>query len=257
LPVPAVPPASMSAAVPTAAGLFARPYFACWPLVPPTRGPSEMLHAPPCSPATRTRISSRCGQCVIIPKSCERACSGRYPNFAHDLSKAKGDRNGKTENANPQFRKEDTVFKSPAGMPGRFASNFDFQLAGILGASASGGAAVGECYATISKVKDGDQRGWSDAWEETATRIEETASRCESEGHAISAAEAYLRASTYWRAAGFFLERADKNRIAFWNRGSTHNRTVSGVSELTAAPLPPRTVRLWVEPRSTGSAGRD
>ncbi len=122
------------------------------------------------------------------------------------------------ENANPHFREEGTVFKSTAGMPGRFASNFDFQLVELLGASAYGGAAVGECYATISKVKDGDLRGWSAAWEETAARIEETAARCESEGHAISAAEAYLRACTYWRAAGFFLERADKNRFAFWDR---------------------------------------
>ena len=123
-----------------------------------------------------------------------------------------------TENANPQFRKEDTVFMSTAGMPGRFASNFDFQLAGILGASPAGGAAVGECYATISQVKDGDLRGWGDAWQETATRIEETAARCESEGHAISAAEAYLRSSSYWRVAGFFHERGDENRIAFWNK---------------------------------------
>ncbi|HEX4215280.1 MAG TPA: alpha/beta hydrolase [Candidatus Dormibacteraeota bacterium] len=123
-----------------------------------------------------------------------------------------------TEKANSQFRQEATVFMSSAGLPGRFGSNFDFQLATILGVSPYGGAAVGECYATISKVRDGDVRGWGDAWEETATRIEETASRCESEGHGISAAEAYLRASTYWRAAGFFHERTDKNRIAFWNR---------------------------------------
>ena len=132
-----------------------------------------------------------------------------------------------------QFRKEDTVFQSTGGMPGRFTSNFDFQLAGVLGAAQSGGAAIGECYATVSKVKDGDLRGWSDAWEETATRIEQTASRCESEGHAISAAEAYLRASTYWRTAGFFLERDDKNRIAFWNK---HRQTFRSSVRLAGVP---------------------
>jgi hypothetical protein len=56
-----------------------------------------------------------------------------------------------TENANPQFRLEDMVFQSTAGMPGRFASNFDYQLANVLGAAQSGGAATCECYATISK----------------------------------------------------------------------------------------------------------
>jgi hypothetical protein len=138
-----------------------------------------------------------------------------------------------TENANPQFREEDTVFMSTAGMPGRFASNFDFQLAEALGAAQSGGAATGECYATISKVKDGDLRGWGDAWEETATRIEETASRCESEGHAISAAEAYLRASRYWGTAGFFLDRADNNRIPFWNK---HRQTFRSGVRLAGIP---------------------
>jgi len=38
-----------------------------------------------------------------------------------------------TGNADPQFRQEETVFDSTAGMPGRFASNFDFQLDGVLG----------------------------------------------------------------------------------------------------------------------------
>jgi hypothetical protein len=138
-----------------------------------------------------------------------------------------------TQNANPQFREEDTVFMSTAGMPGRFASNFDFQLAGVLGAAQSGGAATGECYATISKIRDGDMRGWSAAWQETATRIEETAARCESQGHPISAADAYLRASTYWRTAGFFLERDDTNRIEFWKK---HRQTFRSSVRLAGVP---------------------
>jgi pimeloyl-ACP methyl ester carboxylesterase len=119
---------------------------------------------------------------------------------------------------NAQFRNEDTVFRTTAGMPGRYDSNFDFQLAGILGTADAGGAAIGECYATISTVADGDVQGWADAWENTARRIQETATRVESEGHAISASEAYLRASTYWRAAAFFMERGNPNRVTFWNR---------------------------------------
>jgi hypothetical protein len=138
-----------------------------------------------------------------------------------------------TENSNPQFRKEDTVFESTAGMPGRFASNFDYQLARMLGLAQSGGAATGECYATISKVKDGDVRGWADAWEETATRIEKTAARCESEGHAISASEAYLRACMYWGTAGFFLDVADSNRVPFWDK---HRQTFRSGVRLAGIP---------------------
>jgi hypothetical protein len=132
-----------------------------------------------------------------------------------------------TENANPRFRQEDAVFMSTAGMPGRFASNFDYQLARLLGLAQSGGAATGECYATVSQIKDGDLRGWAGAWEQAATRIEETAARCESGGHAISASDAYLRACMYWGTAGFFLDRTDSNRVPFWNK---HRQTFqSGV----------------------------
>ena len=82
LPVPTVPPASMSAAVPAAAGPFARPSFAFWPLVPRTRGPSEMLPAPPCSPATRTGISSRCGPWPMRPATPVRPRPGRGSGLA-------------------------------------------------------------------------------------------------------------------------------------------------------------------------------
>jgi hypothetical protein len=147
-----------------------------------------------------------------------------------------------TENTNPQFRREDAVFMSTDGMPGRFASNFDYQLARVLGLAQSGGAATGECYAAVSRVKDGDLRGWADAWEETATRIEQTAARCESEGHAISAAEAYLRACMYWSTAGFFLDRTDNNRVPFWNK---HRQTFR--SGIRLARIPCETIDIPFE----------
>ena len=115
-------------------------------------------------------------------------------------------------------QRETTVFTATAGMPGRFASNFDFQLALALGTADSGGSAAGECFASISKVPDADLQAWQRAWTETAKRVEDLAEQCLSRGHTVSAGEAFLRASTYWRSAGFFLERQDEDRIPNWKR---------------------------------------
>jgi len=130
-----------------------------------------------------------------------------------------------TETTKPTFQQATTVFMSTAGMPGRFESNFDFQLANALGSADNGGAATGECFATISKVTDGDLTGWYDAWAETARRVEGIGSECLAAGHEVSASEAFLRASTYWRSAGFFLERTDETRIPTWNKNRYCFRT--------------------------------
>jgi hypothetical protein len=123
-----------------------------------------------------------------------------------------------TESPTPTFQQETTVFMSTAGMPGRFQSNFDFQLALALGSADHGGSAAGECFATISRIEDGDLEGWYNAWAETARRVEGIATECLAGGHQVSASEAFLRASTYWRSAGFFLERADETRIPTWKK---------------------------------------
>jgi len=123
-----------------------------------------------------------------------------------------------TESPTPTFQQETTVFMSTAGMPGRFQSNFDFQLALALGSADHGGSATGECFATISKIEDGDLKGWHTAWAETARRVEGIATECIAGGHQVSASEAFLRASTYWRSAGFFLERSDETRIPTWKK---------------------------------------
>ncbi|BBA99829.1 hypothetical protein RVR_6622 [Actinacidiphila reveromycinica] len=130
-----------------------------------------------------------------------------------------------TENSGTAVRADETVFMSTAGLPRRFRSNFDFQLALALGSADHGGAAVGECYATAARIEDGDLAGWHRAWSETARRVQETGSRCLAEGHHVSAGEAFLRASTYWRAAGMFLGRADASRIPTWEKNRECFRT--------------------------------
>jgi hypothetical protein len=147
-----------------------------------------------------------------------------------------------TDNARATVQGDADVFMSTAGLPRRFGSNFDFQLALALGSADNGGAAVGECYATASKITDGDLAGWYDAWSETARRVEGIATESLAKGHEVSASEAYLRASTYWRAAGMFLERADDTRIPTWEKNRHCFRT-----GMTLSGIPFETVEVPYE----------
>ncbi|MFI1769376.1 alpha/beta hydrolase [Streptomyces sp. NPDC020800] len=70
-----------------------------------------------------------------------------------------------------------------------------------LGLAAYGDSDVGEVIATASRVPSGDYDGWHDAWLSTAQRLETEARAA----HPVSARDGLLRASSYYRAAEFFL----------------------------------------------------
>ena len=67
------------------------------------------------------------------------------------------------------------------------------------------GADIGECFSTAYRIKEGDFESWHQEWLKTAKRIHKYAEECLAAGHKISAREAYLRASNYYRVAEFLL----------------------------------------------------
>lgn len=67
------------------------------------------------------------------------------------------------------------------------------------------GADIGECISTAYRIKEGDFDSWYEEWSKTAKRIHSYAEECISKGHIISARDAYLRASNYYRTAEFLL----------------------------------------------------
>ncbi|MFD5759966.1 alpha/beta hydrolase family protein [Streptomyces sp. NPDC127044] len=78
---------------------------------------------------------------------------------------------------------------------------FWFETLRNLGLTAYGGSDVGEVIATAARVTPGDYDSWHDAWLSTAERLE-----AEARGsHPVSARDGLLRASSYYRAAEFFL----------------------------------------------------
>ena len=88
------------------------------------------------------------------------------------------------------------IFRDPA---------FSFELLRTLGTTYYGAADIGECLSTAYRVKEGDLESWYTEWHRTADRVCKYGDECLSLGHKVSARQAYLRASTYYRTAEFFL----------------------------------------------------
>jgi len=82
---------------------------------------------------------------------------------------------------------------------------FSFEFVRILGEAVAGGSDINECFATAARITEGDFESWHQAWKETAERIHQTAVACLARGHPVSAREAFLRASNYYRCAEFFM----------------------------------------------------
>jgi alpha-beta hydrolase superfamily lysophospholipase len=80
-----------------------------------------------------------------------------------------------------------------------------FQFVRTLGAAYNGGADLIECLETAARITEGDVESWYREWLETAERLHGIADRAVAAGRMVSAKEASLRASNYYRTAEFFL----------------------------------------------------
>jgi dienelactone hydrolase len=68
-----------------------------------------------------------------------------------------------------------------------------------------GGADLGECVSTVDRIGEGTAGDWHREWTATAARLATAARESEERGHAVSAREAYFRASTYYHVSYFPL----------------------------------------------------
>ena len=82
---------------------------------------------------------------------------------------------------------------------------FSLQLLRAIGETYYKGADVGECLSTAYRIIEGDFESWYAEWLKTANRVHKYAEDCLAAGHRVSAREAYLRASNYYRVAEFLL----------------------------------------------------
>ena len=90
---------------------------------------------------------------------------------------------------------------------------FSLQLLRAIGETYYKGADIGECLSTAYRIKEGDFESWYTEWSKTAKRVHKYADDCLAANHKISAREAYLRASNYYRVAEFLLINPEDPRI--------------------------------------------
>ncbi|MCB1112434.1 MAG: alpha/beta fold hydrolase [Chlamydiales bacterium] len=82
---------------------------------------------------------------------------------------------------------------------------FDSQLLRALSYTVNGAADIGECLSTATRITNNGFDEWHQEWCRTAERLAKVGKAAEAHGHHVSAHEAFLRASNYYRAALFFL----------------------------------------------------
>lgn len=67
------------------------------------------------------------------------------------------------------------------------------------------GADLGEVLVTARAIAEGDEGSWYREWKATAARVEAAGQAALAAGHRVSAREALLRASNYYRTSEFYL----------------------------------------------------
>lgn len=83
--------------------------------------------------------------------------------------------------------------------------SFSFETLRAAGYANAGGADLGEILVTARAIPEGDEAAWHREWKATAQRVEALGRESLAAGHSVSAREALLRASNYYRTAEFYL----------------------------------------------------
>ena len=113
--------------------------------------------------------------------------------------------------------------KAPANPAPVVFSNqtYDFELRRALGYALSGGADLNEVLDAAQRIKAGDGDSWYQAWFDLAQRVRAMGEASLAQGHGVSARQALLRASAYYRPADFFLhaDPADPRILTSWRLG--------------------------------------
>ena len=139
---------------------------------------------------------------VTVTAATLAACSGRPEGDGSILSKDEMSTGGDTISNR-------IIFDDEA---------YYFEMLRALGHTYSQGADINECLTTAHRITEGDDKSWYEEWHNTAGRVLAIAEKAEKGGHSVSAREAYLRASNYFRTAEFFLhaDPADSRAFDSW-----------------------------------------
>ena len=113
-----------------------------------------------------------------------------------------------------------------------------------LGATPYGGADLGECFATASRVEGVDLDSWHEEWTKTARACLQLAEEALSKGEKETARLAFWRASNYFRNAGVMLMGTPVDPRLL---GSNQSQTAAFRSGAALLTTPPELIQIPYE----------
>jgi pimeloyl-ACP methyl ester carboxylesterase len=115
--------------------------------------------------------------------------------------------------------------------------SFSFETLRAAGFAAYGGSDLGEVLVTARAIPEGDEDSWLREWTATADRVRAIGEVALAAGHRVSAREALLRASNYYRTAEFFRREnpAHDRQVRMLSRRS--RETFVAAAELFDSPV--------------------
>jgi pimeloyl-ACP methyl ester carboxylesterase len=87
--------------------------------------------------------------------------------------------------------------------------SFPFNFVRTLMVAGTGGAEVNECLLAAERIRDNNEESWVREWASLAEKVSQAAEQAMQAGQTITARQAYMRASNYYRAAMFSLSPTD------------------------------------------------
>lgn len=94
----------------------------------------------------------------------------------------------------------------------------DWLLKRVLIAASEQGAEIGECLYAAGRVHPRRPDTWVHAWEELGDRLVSQADASRDAGHPVSAREAYLRATSYFRSAEYLAPCPSPRARSIWEK---------------------------------------
>ena len=94
-------------------------------------------------------------------------------------------------------------------------ATYPFRVMRILGIAPTGGCEANECFLTLERIRDHDERSWVQEWANLAEKTERLAEKAFRDGQAVTARQAYLRSSAYYQAAMFSLSPAEQRLFEY------------------------------------------
>lgn len=95
-------------------------------------------------------------------------------------------------------------------------ATFVFQCLWRFGVTASGGADFGELLTVTSQIEDFNRESWYKSWDAMGAKVLAMGDEFATGKHAVSAQQAYFRATNYYNASGVFLPDDDPRKYVAW-----------------------------------------